>query len=34
MKQQAERVDIKQRIDSVTMLVNAPARQKNKCLVI
>lgn len=33
MKQQAERVDV-EFIDSVTMLVNPPARQKNKCLVI
>lgn len=33
MKQQAERVDV-ERIDSVILLVNSPARQKNKCLVI
>lgn len=34
MKKQAERVDIKQRIDSLILLMNSPVRQKNKCLVI
>ena len=33
MKKQAERVDVEP-IDSLILLMNAPARQKNKCLVI